>query len=149
MSEYEDKTLKFLQNHTYNITLAANEPETGTNSQGGIFRKYKIVEGTYPCTKKGIDGKPEKDADGKEIAVEKSCDCFFASDKLHEKIQEVVIECVFVLGPTGFSRFKRCLVAIEQQDIQSIVKELKDSRWAKNQAPNRVQHLCDTLEEIK
>ena len=87
MSEYEDKTLKFLQNHTYNITLAANEPETGTNSQGGIFRKYKIVEGTYPCTKKGIDGKPEKDADGKEIAVEKSCDCFFASDKLHEKIQ--------------------------------------------------------------
>lgn len=70
-------------------------------------------------------------------------------DKLHEKIQEVVIECVFVLGPTGFSRFKRCLVAIEQQDIQSIVRELKDSRWAKNQAPNRVQHLCDTLEEIK
>jgi len=70
-------------------------------------------------------------------------------DKLHKKIQELVIECVFVLGPTGFSRFKRCLVAIEQQDIESITRELKDSRWAKNQAPNRVQHLCDTLEEIK
>ena len=69
-------------------------------------------------------------------------------DKLHENIQKVVIECVFVLGVTGFSRFKRCLVSIEQQDIQSIIKELKDSRWYKNQAPNRVQHLCDTLEEI-
>ena len=69
-------------------------------------------------------------------------------DKLHENIQEVVIECVFVLGVTGFSRFKRCLASIEQQDIQSIIKELEDSRWYKNQAPNRVQHLCDTLEKI-
>ena len=80
MSEYEDKTLKFLQNKPYDITLAANEPDHGPNPQGGQWSKYKIVENTYECA--------SKDISGKEIPVEKKCDCFFASDKLHEKIQD-------------------------------------------------------------
>ena len=82
MSEYADKTLKFLQNNPYDVTLAANEPETGQSDLGKIWRRYKIVEGTYRCSKKGIDG---KEIPGGE---DKLCDVFFASEKLHEKIQE-------------------------------------------------------------
>ena len=82
MSEFADKTLKFLQNNPYDVTLAANEPETGQNDLGKIWRRYSIVEGTYRCAKKGIDG---KDIPGGE---DKLCDVFYASEKLHEKIQE-------------------------------------------------------------
>ena len=79
MSEYEDKTLKFLQNVAYNVTLAASKPDEGNNPQGGIWRKYKIEEAVYQSAKKDISGK--------EVPEEKKCDCFFASEKLHEKIE--------------------------------------------------------------
>jgi len=68
-------------------------------------------------------------------------------DKIHPKAKEVVIECVFVLGATGFSRFKRCVVALEEQRYNDSSAELKDSLWHK-QATNRVNALAKILESL-
>ena len=70
-------------------------------------------------------------------------------DKLHPKAQEVVIECVFVLGARGFSLFKRCLGHLNEGRYGNGAEELKDSLWCKKQANNRVSALCDILESIK
>jgi GH24 family phage-related lysozyme (muramidase) len=68
---------------------------------------------------------------------------------IHEKAREVVIECVFVLGKTGFSRFKRCIDALSKSEYQLASSELKDSVWYKNQATNRVHFLSQILEGIE
>ena len=68
-------------------------------------------------------------------------------DKLHPKAKEVAIECVFVLGAAGFSRFKRCVIALEEQRYNDSSAELKDSLWFK-QATNRVETLAKILEDL-
>jgi len=68
-------------------------------------------------------------------------------DKLHPKAKEVAIECVFVLGASGFSRFKRCVIALEEQRYNDSSAELKDSLWFK-QATNRVETLAKILEDL-
>ncbi|ANS04592.1 lysozyme [uncultured Mediterranean phage] len=70
-------------------------------------------------------------------------------DNLHPKAQEVAIECCFVLGAKGFSCFKRTLRHLNEGSYSMASKELKDSLWFKKQATNRVQALCNILEDIK
>lgn len=83
------------------------------------------------------------------IAVRGADEILKNCPNIHEKAREIVIECVFVLGKTGFSRFKRCIDALSKSDYQSASEELKDSVWYKNQATNRVHFLSQILEGIE
>jgi len=83
------------------------------------------------------------------IAVRGADEILKDCPNISEIAREVVIECVFVLGKTGFSRFKRCIDALSKSDYQSASEELKDSVWYKNQATNRVHYLSQILESIE
>ena len=67
--------------------------------------------------------------------------------KIDPKAQDIVIEACFVLGVTGFSRFKRCVIALEEHRYKDSSDELKDSLWYK-QATNRVETLAKILEKL-
>ena len=68
-------------------------------------------------------------------------------DDLPEDIQDVMIEMVFQLGLTGFSRFKRTIKYLEDKDFKSASVEMLDSKWAK-QTPNRAKKLSNIVSSV-
>lgn len=62
---------------------------------------------------------------------------------LPREIWGVVVEMIFQLGPTGVSRFKKFIKALEEKDYHEAHLQMKDSRWHK-QTKNR----CESLAKI-
>ena len=50
---------------------------------------------------------------------------------LPESVQDVMIECCYQLGVSGFSKFKKTLAYLEDHDFKNAGIEMLDSRWAK------------------
>ena len=67
---------------------------------------------------------------------------------LPEVVQDVVIECCYQLGISGFSKFKLALKHLENKEFESAAIEMLDSRWAK-QTPNRAKKLSDIVKYAK
>ncbi|QDP56855.1 MAG: putative endolysin [Prokaryotic dsDNA virus sp.] len=67
---------------------------------------------------------------------------------LPESIQDVVIECCYQLGVTGFSKFKKTLAYLEAHEFEKAALEMLDSKWAK-QTPNRAKKLSDIVKYAK
>ena len=67
---------------------------------------------------------------------------------LPEEVQDVVIECCYQLGVSGFSNFKKTIEYLMQKDFESAGIEMLDSRWAK-QTPNRAKKLSDIVKYAK
>ena len=71
----------------------------------------------------------------------------FVSD-LPVEVQDVVIECCYQLGVSGFSKFKKTIEYLMQKDFENAGIEMLDSRWAK-QTPNRAKKLSDIVKYAK
>ena len=67
---------------------------------------------------------------------------------LPESVQDVMIECCYQLGVSGFSKFKKTLAYLEDHDFKNAGIEMLDSRWAK-QTPNRAKKLSDIVKYAK
>ena len=67
---------------------------------------------------------------------------------LPEAVQDVVIECCYQLGVSGFSNFKKTIEYLMQKDFENAAIEMLDSRWAK-QTPNRAKKLSDIVKYAK
>ena len=67
---------------------------------------------------------------------------------LPEVVQDVVIECCYQLGVSGFSNFKKTIEYLMQKDFENAAIEMLDSRWAK-QTPNRAKKLSDIVKYAK
>ena len=67
---------------------------------------------------------------------------------LPEEVQDVVIECCYQLGVSGFSNFKKTIEYLMQKDFENAAIEMLDSRWAK-QTPNRAKKLSDIVKYAK
>ena len=67
---------------------------------------------------------------------------------LPEEVQDVVIECCYQLGVSGFSNFKKTLRYLEQHELEKAAVEMLDSKWAK-QTPNRAKKLSDIVKYAK
>ena len=67
---------------------------------------------------------------------------------LPEEVQDVVIECCYQLGVSGFSNFKKTIEYLMQKDFENAGIEMLDSRWAK-QTPNRAKKLSDIVKYAK
>ena len=67
---------------------------------------------------------------------------------LPEAVQDVVIECCYQLGVSGFSNFKKTIEYLMQKDFENAGIEMLDSRWAK-QTPNRAKKLSDIVKYAK
>ena len=65
----------------------------------------------------------------------------------HPMAKEVGIECVFVLGKNGFSKFGKTIKFIKEGKHQEASEEIKDSKWYR-QVPHRVEEVSRKLREI-
>ena len=59
-------------------------------------------------------------------------------------IQDVVIEMVYQLGYTGFTKFKKTIYYIETEQYTEAADEMLDSLWAR-QTPNRAKELSEKV----
>ena len=65
----------------------------------------------------------------------------------HPMAKEAGIECVFVLGKNGFSKFAKTIKFIKEGKHQEASEEIKDSKWNR-QVPHRVEEISRKLREI-
>lgn len=70
---------------------------------------------------------------------------FFNFDTLPENIQHVLVNMMFNLGYTRFSKFKNFKAAIDVRNWKKASEEGRDSLWYK-QVPNRAKRLMDRLQ---
>jgi lysozyme len=66
-------------------------------------------------------------------------------DDLPVKIQEVLVNMRFQLGPGGIRGFKQMLGAVRAWDFERMKKEMKDSAWYR-QTTNRAERLIHDVD---
>lgn len=64
-------------------------------------------------------------------------------DKLTEVRQRVLISMMFNLGPNKFAKFKKMIAAINSLDYYKAYEEMLDSKWARDDVPNRAKRMSD------
>jgi len=69
-------------------------------------------------------------------------------NKLDPVIKNVLYEMVYQLGVGSLLKFKRMWKAIENNDTEGMIREMRDSKWYK-QTPNRVEKLINKLRSVK
>ena len=82
-------------------------------------------------------------------------DCEFLVNDFNDLPNEaklVLCNMAFQLGRNRLSTFKKMLAAVEKQDFPGAAAEMLDSRWAKEQTPERAKRLaarmgCANVEE--
>lgn len=79
-----------------------------------------------------------------DLAV-KDCKKLFNFDNLPENVQHILVNMMFNLGYTRFSKFKKFKAAIDIKDWKTASMEGRDSLWYK-QVPNRAKRLMDRLQ---
>ena len=62
------------------------------------------------------------------------------------EVQGVILEMVYQLGFSGFTKFKKAISNMKSKDWKGAATEMLDSRWAK-QTPNRANQLADIVRE--
>ena len=65
-----------------------------------------------------------------------------------QEIKDVVMEMCYQLGVGGFSKFKKTISYLQNQQFHDASVEMLDSLWAK-QTPNRAKELSDRVKEVK
>jgi GH24 family phage-related lysozyme (muramidase) len=79
-----------------------------------------------------------------ESSIKDSKKLFANFDSCPDGIQRVLVNMMFNLGYTRFSKFKKFKVAIEGRDWNRAAIEGTDSLWFK-QVPNRARRLMERL----
>ena len=67
---------------------------------------------------------------------------------LPNNIQEVLYEMAYQLGIGSLLKFKNMWKALENQDIEGMIKEMRNSKWYR-QTPNRVEELIKKIKDNK
>ena len=67
--------------------------------------------------------------------------------ELPEDVQAVMIDMMFNLGYSRFSKFKRMIAAVKIRDFKTAAKEAKDSKWCR-QVGRRCDENCKILESV-
>ena len=63
---------------------------------------------------------------------------------LPNAVKDVVIEMCYQIGITGFSKFRKTIKHLENEEWELAADEMLDSRWA-IQTPNRAKALSDRV----
>ena len=102
---------------------------------------------------------PENDMEvGTEISEERVNECFendldialgdaqvFCKDMdIDENAEECVVHMVFQLGLTRLNKFVKFKKALQENDIQEAMNQMKDSKWY-NQTTNRANRLIEKM----
>ena len=65
-----------------------------------------------------------------------------------QEIKDIVTEMCYQLGVTGFSKFKKTIAYLQNEEWKNASIEMLDSRWAK-QTPGRAKELSSRMAEVK
>lgn len=68
-------------------------------------------------------------------------------DKQPKEVQDIVVNMIYNLGPTGFSKFKKAIAAIEARNYTDAAQEMKDSNWY-HQIGNRSKELVRQMQNV-
>lgn len=63
---------------------------------------------------------------------------------IHDEAWDILYNMAYQIGLGGLLKFKRMIVALENQDYYNASIEMKSSLWAK-QTPNRANRLIDRM----
>ena len=65
-----------------------------------------------------------------------------------QEIKDVIMEMCYQLGVGGFSKFKKTIAYLQNQQFHDASVEMLDSLWAK-QTPNRAKELSNRVKEVE
>ena len=82
------------------------------------------------------------------VLAEKVCDKFPFVKDLPQEAQDVVYEMCYQLGIGGFSKFKKTIQFLRLGSYKSAAAEMLDSRWAREQTPQRAKKLSNIIKEL-
>lgn len=105
---------------------------------------HKVLPGeSFPkgLTQAEADALLVSDADQKQIDAMNILACY---KQLNEVRQAVIIDMVFNLGMSGFSKFKRLIAALNASDFQTAANEMRNSAWY-NQVKTRAVEDCSLM----
>ena len=69
-------------------------------------------------------------------------------DDMPEKVQDVVINICYQLGVSGFSKFKKTIQFMKNKQWDKASIEMLDSKWAREQTPQRALRLSETVKSV-
>jgi len=72
---------------------------------------------------------------------------FSFMDDIAVEAQDVVYEMCYQLGINGFSKFKKTIAYLRDENYKMAAIEMLDSRWAK-QTPNRAKRLSNIIKDL-
>ena len=70
-------------------------------------------------------------------------------DDMPEKVQDVVINICYQLGVSGFSKFKKTIQFMKNKQWDKASVEMLDSKWAREQTPQRALRLSGTVKSVE
>ena len=70
-------------------------------------------------------------------------------DDMPEEVQDVVINICYQLGVSGFSKFKKTIQFMKNKQWDKASIEMLDSKWAREQTPQRALRLSETVKSVK
>ena len=70
-------------------------------------------------------------------------------DDMPEKVQDVVINICYQLGVSGFSKFKKTIQFMKNKQWDKASVEMLDSKWAREQTPQRALRLSETVKSVE
>ena len=62
--------------------------------------------------------------------------------------QDIVMNMCYQLGIRGFSKFRKTIQYLENKNYKACSEEMLDSKWARNDSPNRAKELSDRMASI-
>jgi lysozyme len=80
----------------------------------------------------------------KEVEVTRRFGWF---ESLPQEAKDIVLNMVYQLGLNGFSKFKKTIHYLKEQNWKACSLEMLDSLWAK-QTPNRAKELSERMANI-
>ena len=69
-------------------------------------------------------------------------------NKLPIEKQEILIEMAYQMGVSGVLQFKNMWIALKKFDYESAADEMMDSKWAKEDTPERAKELSEKMRKV-
>ena len=66
-----------------------------------------------------------------------------------KEVQNIVINMAYQLGVSAFSKFKKTIFLLAHRDYKAASTEMLDSKWARDDTPNRAKELSDRMANVQ
>lgn len=70
-------------------------------------------------------------------------------DDMPDKVQDVIINMCYQLGVSGVSKFKKTIQFIKNKQWDRASVEMLDSKWAREQTPQRAKRLSEIVKSVE